>query len=580
MKRRVKAPEFRHRNHRALWLLFLFTLLSGCGQVSGDPPATGSIADPVAQQISPEGKASLEAYLDAAQLPDLQYPNFQNFRTEAKEFYEAAGDALPWVADRRPSPQAQAIIQVLQHADSEGLNPADYDGPQWAGRLGATYSGRAPEPDLIRFDLAVTISTMRYVSDLHRGRVNPREFHFDLDIQNKNINLSEFLHQNLVDTKDVNTVMRTAEPPFPEYRQTIEALRTYMKLATEDDGELLPLPPNAVKAGNSYASLPRLERLLRLLGDLPSGTPASSDSVYRGSLVTAVKHFQQRHGLESNGIIDAHTFKELDTPLSQRVLQLKLTLERWRWLPHEFEQLPIVVNIPEFRLYVANDEYLPAFAMEVVVGRSYKHQTPVFATELKSIIFRPYWNVPLDIQRKELLPELRKDPNYLPKHSYEVVDSSGDIVSDGAVSQEMKKQLYSGKLAIRQRPGDDNSLGLVKFDMPNVYDVYMHGTPATQLFSRSRRDFSHGCIRVEDPVALVAWVLRDQPEWDTDRILAAMNGDTTFRVSLTKPIPVLILYGTAIVAESGEVHFFDDIYGHDAVLEQALANGYPYSKNK
>ena len=141
----------------------------------------------------------------------------------------------------------------------------------------------------------------------------------------------------------------------------------------------------------------------------------------------------------------------------------------------------------------------------------------------------------------------------------------------------MKKQLYSGKLAIRQRPGQDNSLGLVKFDMPNVYDVYMHGTPATQLFSRSRRDFSHGCIRVEDPVALAAWVLRDKPEWDTDHILGAMNGDKTFRVSLTRPIPVLILYGTAIVTEDGEIHFFDDIYGHDAALEQALAKGYPYS---
>jgi murein L,D-transpeptidase YcbB/YkuD len=144
----------------------------------------------------------------------------------------------------------------------------------------------------------------------------------------------------------------------------------------------------------------------------------------------------------------------------------------------------------------------------------------------------------------------------------------------------MKKQIYSGKLAIRQRPGDDNSLGLVKFDLPNVYDVYLHGTPATQLFSRSRRDFSHGCIRVEDPVALAAWVLRDKPEWDTDHILAAMHGDKTLRVNLTKSVPVLILYGTAIVTESGETHFLDDIYGLDASLARVLAKGYPYSANE
>jgi murein L,D-transpeptidase YcbB/YkuD len=196
---------------------------------------------------------------------------------------------------------------------------------------------------------------------------------------------------------------------------------------------------------------------------------------------------------------------------------------------------------------------------------------------MKSLIFRPYWNVPLDIQRRELLPELGKDPNYLPKHDYEVVDAKAVVVTDGAVSEEVRKQLYSGKLAIRQRPGRDNSLGLLKFDMPNVYDVYMHGTPATHLFSLSRRDFSHGCIRLEDPVALAAWVLRDKPEWNTERILVAMNGDTTFRVSLTGPVPVLILYGTAIVTKAGEVDFRDDIYGHDEELERVLAKGYPYS---
>jgi murein L,D-transpeptidase YcbB/YkuD len=157
------------------------------------------------------------------------------------------------------------------------------------------------------------------------------------------------------------------------------------------------------------------------------------------------------------------------------------------------------------------------------------------------------------------------------------VNAQDTVVSDDAVGAQVEKQLYSGKLAIRQRPGSDNALGLVKFDMPNPYDIYMHGTPATQLFSRSRRDFSHGCIRLEDPVALAAWALRDQPEWNTERIIAAMNGDKTLRASLTRAIPVLILYGTAIVTEEGEIHFYNDIYGHDATLERALAKGYPYS---
>ena len=564
----------------ALGLLLLAALLASCWPASAT--RSRSNADEVnrAQQISAEGKAQLHGYLDTGELPDLQYPDFSNIRPEAREFYESVADSLPWITNRRATTQACALIQAFEQAEGEGLNPLDYDSPRWPARLTVLDSGRAPESELIRFDLGLTVSAMRYLSDLHRGRMNPRQLHFDLTIDNNNFDLSELLLRDVINATNMNQVLRGVEPPFPQYRQTVEALQTYMKLAREDDGELLPLPSKPVKPGAAYGGVPRLTRLLRLLGDLPADAPPAADQLYNGPLVKAVKHFQQRHGLEPNGILDSHTVNELNTPLSQRVLQLKLTLERWRWLPHEFERPPLVVNIPEFRLYVANDEYLPSFSMKVVVGRSYKHQTPVFATELKSVLFRPYWNVPLSIQREELLPELKKDPNYLRKHDYEVVDANQTVVSEGDVSAAMMKQLYSGKLAIRQRPGAENSLGLIKFDMPNAYDVYMHDTPATQLFSRSRRDFSHGCIRVEDPVKLAEWVLQDKPEWDTTGILAALHGDDTVRVNLSKPFPVLVLYGTATVAPSGEIDFFDDIYEHDAELEQALAKGYPYSSGQ
>ena len=269
----------------ALCLLFLLTQLSGCRHSSRD--ATGgsfdsnSIDTKGPRQLSPGGEATLKAYLDAAELPDMQYPNFQNYLPEAKEFYESVGDRLPWVLGRRPSPQAQVIVRLLKVADEEGLNPVDYDGPQWDGRLGMIDSGHAPEAELVRFDLAVTISTMRYVSDLHCGRVNPRDFHFDLDIENKKIDLSEFLRQELVDAEDANAVMRTVEPPFLAYRQTIDALKAYTKLAREDDGEPLPLPPRSVKPGDSYSGVPRLERLLFLLGDLPrAGVAVVPDLAY------------------------------------------------------------------------------------------------------------------------------------------------------------------------------------------------------------------------------------------------------------------------------------------------------------
>jgi murein L,D-transpeptidase YcbB/YkuD len=239
------------------------------------------------------------------------------------------------------------------------------------------------------------------------------------------------------------------------------------------------------------------------------------------------------------------------------------------------------VNIPEFRLRAYDDQYRPELEMKVVVGKAYGHQTPVFSGSMTHLIFRPYWDVPLGIQRAELAPKIAKDPAYLVKNDYEIVNSRREVVSTGTVSADMLRQLRSGKLFIRQIPGDKNALGPVKFLFPNEHNVYLHGTPAKALFSKSRRDFSHGCIRVEKPEELALWVLRGVPGWDTDHVMDqikdAENGAGSRQVNLDQPIPVLIVYGTAVVREDGEVFFFDDIYGHDATLEQLLDHGYPYS---
>ena len=257
---------------------------------------------------------------------------------------------------------------------------------------------------------------------------------------------------------------------------------------------------------------------------------------------------------------------------------MELTLERWRWLPYEYQQSPIVVNVPEFRLRAYDDQFKIEVTMKVVVGKAYGHDTPIFASKMRSVIFRPYWKVPLSIARAETIPSLKRNPDYLAKENMEIVDSHENVVSSGAITDEMLEELRRGTLSFRQRPGPKNSLGLIKFMFPNEFDVYMHDTPATELFSRSKRDFSHGCIRLENPVDLAVWVLRNNPGWDIDRIRAAMNGTTTEEVTLTQPIPVLIVYGSVIVSSDGVVHFYDDIYKHDAALEQALDKGYPYPR--
>ncbi|MBZ5650030.1 MAG: L,D-transpeptidase family protein [Acidobacteriia bacterium] len=568
----------------ALLLMFLPTVCVKNAMAEADG-RFGAVASPVKlafrpQQLTEIGTTQLHGIIDAAELADLRWPKFVKYRTEVRDFYDACDGALPWMRELRPTPQALAIIQLLRTADREGLNPEDYDGPRWDGRIRAVeQSNPVPESDLVRFDMALTVSAMRYISDLHLGRVNPRLFHFELDFDLTNLDLSEFLRQRLIGAsdEDIAAAIGAVEPPFPTYHRILNALRTYLELARRDDGELLPVPRKAIRPGDSsYTGLLQLRKRLVLLGDLPEKEKDIVSPIYQGALVTAVKRFQQRHGLEPNGLIDVETLNDLNTPLSRRVAQLQLTLERLRWLPHQFHPSPIVVNIPEFRLRAIDEQYHWVLFMKVVVGRAYGHQTPVFASNIKSVIFRPNWNVPLSIVRAELLPHMERDAAYLTKNSYEIVDSSETVVSPVVLTEPIKRQLRSGTLGIRQTPGPNNALGLLKFDFPNRHDVYLHGTPARQLFSRSRRDFSHGCIRVEDPVALAAWLLRDKREWTAEHIRAATLAQKTFRVDLELPVPVLIVYGTAVVMEDGEVHFFRDIYGQDAALEQALvSHSYP-----
>jgi murein L,D-transpeptidase YcbB/YkuD len=520
----------------------------------------------------------LRGLAGSGRLAELRWPDFSHAKGWVESFYGPAAYEPAWSRAGAPTAQAKALIEILRHADAKGLEPEDYDASRWAGRLARLQPAAKPSAhDLALFDLALTVSGLRFISDLRVGRVNPSVFCFGLDTAQKQCDLAGTLRR-LAASDDVLLVVAGLEPPFPGYRRLEQALATYTKLSREDDQELLPpLPKKAVDPGSVYAGVPRLDRLLRRLGDLPAAAELPSGSmIYQAPLVEALKHFQARHGLEPDGRIGKATLAQLNTPLSYRVRQIQLTLERWRWAPLSFPRPPIVVNIPEFRLRALDDRYEPELEMKVVVGGAYRHQTPVFTNDMTHVIFRPYWNVPLSIQRAELVPKIANDPFYLAENDYEIVSARG-VLADAPIGGDVLNELRSGKLAIRQRPGKKNALGFVKFMFPNEYNVYLHGTPAQALFSKSRRDFSHGCIRVEKPEELAAWVLGGLPEWTPERIREAESGTRTLQVNLTRPIPVLIVYGTAVARENGEVFFFDDIYGHDASLNEVLSHGYPYS---
>jgi len=544
---------------------------------ASSPAATSSAAQ--AASGATQGPGDLGAVITAGTLPELRWPNFTDYRDDVKKFYDSGGNSLAWIQNGKASPQAVSMILLFQNAASKGLNPDDYDASRWDARLARLQPSvpRASDSDLAHIDLALTVCAMRYISALHFGRVNPQHFKFGLVVGPKRLDLAELLRTQVLPSSDIQAVIAKVEPPYSGYRRAQDALLTYSKMASAGDAPLIPVPQKGVRPGNSFASMPQLVARLRQLGDLPSNADVPADStVYDGVVVGAVKHFQRRHSLDIDGVLGKGTVTQLNVPLKTRVQQLQLTLERYRWIPPDFPEPPIVVNIPEFQLRTMRRQPANFLTMKVVVGRAMRTQTPVFTNSMRYVIFRPYWLVPLSIQRAELVPKTRRDPDYLADHGFEVVDGSGNVVPSSPATDEVISGLRSGALSIRQLPGPKNALGLIKFMFPNQYNVYMHGTPEQELFARSRRDFSHGCIRVEDPVALAAWVLRDKPEWTADRIRATMNGDTTLQVNLDKPIPVLILYSTAVVEPDGEVRFFDDIYGYDASLASALANGYPY----
>jgi len=273
-------------------------------------------------------------------------------------------------------------------------------------------------------------------------------------------------------------------------------------------------------------------------------------------------------------VLGKSTFNVLTTSFAKRVRQIDLTLERWRWLP-PFETPPIIVNIPQFRLFAfrtTEDRVADLLQMDVIVGKTYpRTQTPVFESDMRYVVFRPYWDIPPSILRNEMLPKIRANPGYLAAQRLQIVNGQGDNSPVVPPSPAAIEGLAAGKLRLRQMPGEDNALGLVKFMFPNTYNVYLHSTPAHRLFKESVRAFSHGCIRVSDPLALATYVMRDEPGgWTREKIDATMSGSTTVRVNLEHPIRVLILYGTALATEAGPILFFDDLYGLDRKLEHQL----------
>ncbi|HEY2914601.1 MAG TPA: L,D-transpeptidase family protein [Candidatus Angelobacter sp.] len=503
-------------------------------------------------------------------MSDLRSPNFSRHKASIKEFFEETGYKLAWSQNGKLTTQAQELIQILDEAEQKGLDSKDYDGGRWPERVKALESGSGgAEAERVKFDVALTVSATRYISDLYFGKVIPKALHKDFDPERKHGDPGTFLSKQVAGAPSVKEALAQVECPYPGYQRTLAALQKYLRMAKEETRDPLPRVQKTIEPGQTYAGQDKLVRRLKFLGDLPQSATVPSD--YSSEVVEAVKRFQVRHGIEADGKLGAQTIVELNQPMSHRVQQLRLSLERWRWLPYELPVPPIIVNIPEFKLRAIDAPGKPPLAMSVVVGKAMKTETPVLEEDMEYIVFWPYWNVPPSILRGEMMPKIAGDRSYLGRNGYEVATLSGTAVTDGAVSNGVLSQLRAGKLMVRQKPGPKNALGLIKFIFPNDNNVYLHSTPAQALFGKARRDFSHGCIRVEDPKALAAWVLKNNPGWTKERIENAFAAGKEEQVKLTKTIPVLVLYATALAEEDGRVFFLKDIYGHDKALQKLAA---------
>lgn len=516
------------------------------------------------------------AIISAKQHPDLLQPSFANRSDDLDALYKMENYRLLWLGRDDSKKNLAEALNLLANASLHGLNSVNYDAELLQKTLPATLA--LPPENLKKralYDTALSLSLLRFLHDLHYGRVNPQGIHFNLKPREKKLADLPVLIKAALAQGTLAQLPNIVEPKLLQYQKLKQSLASYKQL----DAQYVPFQLSIAKSlrpGDRHPQMQNLKNFLVSVGDLFDNKvqpdPKSAD-MYANPIRDGVMKFQKRHGLNPDGVIGKGTAAAINIPFKQRITQIELAMERLRWLPEINAGTYIIVNIPAFQLWAFDDISKPRpgiLNMKVVVGKALKNQTPVLMAEMRFIDFMPYWNVPYSIVKDEILPKLSVNPQYLDKENMELVTGFTSDARAVAFAPDSLALLKQGTLRIRQRPGRKNALGRVKFMFPNKEDVYLHDTPANALFGKSRRDFSHGCVRLENPEALAGFALKDQAGWSQESIHLAMKTAKTQRVILKHPIPVLFFYTTAFIDENGSLTFYPDIYGHDEILLEVL----------
>lgn len=487
-------------------------------------------------------------FLDSATVDSFlaKHSEFADFATQFRNFYHHRNYEYAWFDTTGLAEQAHNFLNLQRSYITDFSDSSFYN--QLLEELFEDMHIRKVRPSMgdpkvLQAELLLTGQFFRYAAKVFKGS--------DLDarqlgwyIPKKKINLTALLDSTLKTPQAEGVPLLTVNP---QYHKLQEQLAKYLALEKQYPKDSIAPVKKSLKAGDTAYRITQIKQRLQLLGDMPAG---NTSNLFDSSLTVAVRTFQQRMGLATDGVIGSRMIAELNVSLSDRIRQILVNIERVRWMPAERGSNFVLVNIPEFKLHVM-DSGRQVMEMNVIVGKA-ANNTVIFTSNLKYVVFSPYWNVPPSITRNEILPAIRRNSHYLARNNMEITSYSGGLPE------------------IRQRPGPTNALGLVKFLFPNNYNIYLHDTPNKELFSMTNRSFSHGCIRISEPKRFAEYLLRDDPSWTSDTIDSAMHLSKEKWVNINKPIPVYVVYFTAWVDAEGKMNFRNDLYKHDEKMAEKL----------
>jgi murein L,D-transpeptidase YcbB/YkuD len=548
-------------------LLAYIVIIAGCreGGKSGKQPVLRDTSHYSKQEY-------INIPLDSNKVGDFlqKHPEYAQYGEQVQEFYRKRGFHYAWINEEGITEQAGGLINMMRSDVDEGIS---VDSSLDKSKLQALYDTIAlrganvdrNDPIVTTTELTLTSQFFVYANKVWGGMTSDSTRDLEWYIPRKKIDVNSVLDTIISNPKKVLSVEEPVNRQYKLLRDELQKMATLIKSKPHWDSLKIEKKTITFKSGDSSAVIAGVKARLQLLGDLKE---KDTTARFTPLLDSALRNYQFRMGHKVDGVIRQQTLDALNRPLEHYMHQLLLNMERLRWVPVEVSTDYILVNIPEFKMHVYESGKL-AWSCNVVVGTP-GASTVIFSREMKYVVFSPYWNVPPGILGNEVLPGIRRSGgSYLARHNMEVVGSSGKVISPGSVNWSK----YKGSnfpYIVRQKPGGSNSLGKVKFLFPNEYNIYLHDTPSRSLFTETKRTFSHGCIRVQEPKRLAQWLLRNDSSWTEQKIDAAMNASKEKYVTLKEKVPVFIGYFTAWVNSKGQLNFRDDVYGHDAKLSKLL----------